>query len=130
MFAAAWAGMVLGVQVNPVASVAGAALAAALATAHRTWAAAFVLCGAWLIGDGAQVFVRATGALAGPGLVAGGPDAQWVALGLWALTGVAVGYVLPAWAGAFVGRRVTYGTGWLAAAAVAATASGALGALA
>lgn len=130
ILAAAGAGLTLGVQFNPIASVAGAALAAGLAAMHRTWAAVVVLCVAWLLGDGSRLFVSATGVLAGRGLVAGGPDAQWIALGLWTLTGVALGYALPAWAGAYVGRRVTHGTGWLAAAAVAASTSGVLGMLA
>lgn len=124
MFAAAGAGLMLGIQFNPVASVAGAALAAGLAAARRMWAAVFALCAAWILGDGSRLFVSASGALA-----EGGADGQWVFLALWALTGLALGYALPAWAGAYVGRRVTHGTGWLAAAAVAASASGALGML-
>jgi len=127
---AAGAGLLLGVQFNPVASVVGAAVAAGLFAAGRTRAAAVALAGAWLLGDGLRLFSRATDAIAGPGLVAGGEAAQWVVLVLWALGGLALGYALPAWAGAFVGRRVTHGTGWLAAGAVAATASGALSMLA
>jgi hypothetical protein len=124
--AAAGAGLLLGIQFNPLASVAGAALAAGLATTGRTAAAAGVLLGAWLLGDGARVLARGADAIAGSGLVSGGEAAQWAVLGLWALAGLAIGYVVPAWAGWFVGSRVTHGTGWLAAGAVAATASGAL----
>jgi hypothetical protein len=124
--AAAGAGLLLGIQFNPLASVAGAAIAAGLATAGRTAAAAGVLFGAWLVGDGTRVLVRGADAIAGSGLVSGGEAAQWAVLGLWALAGLAIGYALPAWAGTFVGYRVTHGTGWLAAGAVAATASGAL----
>ena len=126
LFAAAGAGLLLGIQFNPVASVVGAAIAAGLATTERVAAAAGVLFGAWLLGDGARVLARGTDAIAGPGLVSGGEAAQWAVLALWALAGFAIGYLLPAWAGWFVGSRVTHGTGWLAAGAVAATASGAL----
>ena len=37
----------------------------------------------------------------------------------WGATALLVGYALPAWAGAQVGRRVVHGTGWIAAGAVA-----------
>lgn len=123
---AAGAGLLLGLQFNPLASIVGAAVAAGLFVAGRSAPATFVLLGAWLLGDGARLLARATDAIAGPGLVEGGDAAQWAVLALWALGGFALGYALPAWAGAFVGRRVTHGTGWLAAGAVAATASGAL----
>ncbi len=123
---AAGAGLLLGIQFNPVASVVGAAVAAGLFAAGRAVPAIVVLLGAWLLGDGARLLARATDAIAGPGLVEGGIEAQWAVLALWALGGFALGYALPTWAGTFVGRRVTHGTGWLAAGAVAATASGAL----
>jgi hypothetical protein len=126
LFAAAGAGLLLGIQFNPLASVAGAALAAGLATARRMWAAALVLAGAWALGDGMLLLSRGTDALADSGIVTGGAGAQWTVLALWGVAGFAIGYALPAWAGAFVGRRVTHGTGWLAAGAVAVTASAAL----
>ena len=126
LFAAAGTGLLLGIQFSPVIALVAAVLAAALYTAGRTWAAAFVLTGAWTLGDGVALLSRGTDALAGTGLVGGGPAAQWVVLVLWALVGFAVGYVLPTWAGTFVGTRVTHGTGWLAAGMVAMTASAAL----
>lgn len=130
LFAAAGAGLLLGIQFNPLFSVVGAAIAASLFAVFRTRLGMLVLAGAWVLGDGVLVLSRGTGAFAGPGLVSGGPDAQWATLALWVAAGLAVGYVLPAWAGAFVGRRVTHGTGWLAAGAVAVTASAALSMLA
>jgi hypothetical protein len=126
LFAAAGAGLALGITFSPFIALAGAALAAALYTAGRTWAAALVLLGAWALGDGVALLSQGTDAFAGPGLVSGGSAAQWVVLVLWVIVGFGVGYALPAWAGAFVGARVTHGTGWLAAGMVAVTASVAL----
>lgn len=126
VFGAAASGLLLGIQFNPIIALAGAALAAGLFTAGRVGAAAIVLAGAWVLGDGLELIAQGTEALSGTGLVSGGLAAQWVVLVLWALAGLGIGYVLPAWAGAFVGTRVTHGTGWLAAGMVAATASGAL----
>jgi hypothetical protein len=40
-------------------------------------------------------------------------------LAAWALTGLGIGYVLPAVAGAYVGRQVHRGTGYLSAGAIA-----------
>ena len=126
LLAAAGAGLLLGIAFSPVIALAGAALAAALYTAGRTWAAALVLLGAWALGDGVALLSQGTDALAGSSLVSGGLTAQWVVLVFWAVVGLGVGYALPAWAGAFVGTRVTHGTGWLAAGMVAVTASVAL----
>ncbi len=130
--AAAVTGLALAVSFNPMASLVGAALAAALlARAERPGAGIVVLAAAWLLGDGLRVLARARDAFDGVGpLVPGAPVATWVALGLWALGGALVGYALPAWAGAFVGRRVTHGTGWLAAATIAAVSSAGLAVLA
>jgi hypothetical protein len=50
-------------------------------------------------------------------------------LAAWAFTGLAFGYLLPAFAGAYVGRLVHRGTGWLAAGAVALMLVPALSAL-
>ncbi len=126
LFVAAGSGLALGLAFNPIASAVGVALAAGLATAGRMLAAVVVLAGAWLLGDGAYLLSSAADGLAGSGLVSGAESAQWVALGFWALAGIAIGYALPTWAGTFVGTRVTHGTGWLSAGVVAATASGAL----
>jgi hypothetical protein len=43
-----------------------------------------------------------------------------VLIAVWAAGTLAIGYVVPTFVGAAVGRRVTHGTGWLAAAAIAA----------
>ena len=72
---AAMAGLLLGVQFNPLASVVGASLAAAFATAGRTGWALAVLFAAWLVGDGARVIARGTDALAGSTLIEGGAAA-------------------------------------------------------
>jgi hypothetical protein len=113
-------GVAAGLQFNPVFAAVGAALAAGLAGYRRAprsrvwWSAGVVLCG-WALGDGLRVAGSAGGA---PYLAA------------WALTGLAVGYVLPAVAGAYVGRLVHRGTGYLSAAAVALMLVPALSALA
>jgi len=120
-------GLLFAVQYNPLFAAVTAALAAALMgypkapRARREWAGLALLVG-WLAGDGFRILARARdyydGALAfraaGMALWPG-----WTTLGLWALGSLAIGYVVPALVGATVGRRVTHGTGWLAAAAVA-----------
>lgn len=115
-------GIALGLQYNPVVSVAGAALAAAIsgypAAPRSRWAwSAAILLVAWLAGDGIPVLAAAAAA------TSAGAAATTVA---WAITGVAFGLFLPAALGAYVGRRVTHGTGWLSALVVAATVAGAL----
>lgn len=126
------AGIALAVAFNPLASLVATPVAAALlsgrtAPGHvrRGWAVAVIVLG-WFAGDGLRVLGRARDVfdLAGGGLGAGTPVwAQYTALALWAAGGIALGYVAPVWAGSFVGRRVTHGTGWAAAAMVAASAS-------
>jgi hypothetical protein len=117
-------GVGLGLQFNPVSSLVGALLAAVLvgypnATAARRPVAVAVLTGAWLLGDGARI---------GRDLLASPPKValDWAPIVLWAVVGVLVGYVVPATAGALVGQRVTHGTGWLSAGAVALAVAGAL----
>jgi hypothetical protein len=131
-------GFALGVSFNPFTSVAGASLAAALygsPKAHRDrrlWWLAVVLL-AWLLGDGFRVMARVRDAvdlLPAPELHGGAASAQWTALAVWAIAGLLIGYVLPAALGSYVGHRVTHGTGWLSAIAVAATVSVALSVLA
>jgi hypothetical protein len=103
------AGVATGLQFNPVFAAGAAAVAAALAGYRRApasraaWAGAVVLAG-WAAGDGISV---------------AGSEAALPYLLAWALAGLAFGYALPAVAGAYVGRNVTRGTGWLAAGAVA-----------
>ncbi len=125
----AWQGVRLGLQFNPVFAVIGAALAAGL-LGYRTsprergfWAGAAIMV-AWLVGDGLLILARARDAYDGVAQVAGSRVwATVLLLALWALVSVTVGYLLPAWAGVTVGRRVTHGTGWLAAMAIAVGAS-------
>jgi hypothetical protein len=117
-------GVALGLQFNPLTSLVGSTIAAVLygfpsATQARRVAAVAVLAVAWLAGEGAAIGRRL--AATPPG---GAPD--WLPLGAWALVSLAVGYAVPAAAGAMAGRRVVRGTGWLSAGAVAFTVAGAL----
>lgn len=117
-------GIALGLQFNPLAATIGAVVAAVLygfpkAPESRRPIAVAVLALAWLVGDGVRI-----GASLASSPPKGWPD--WVALAARALTSALVGYLLPAAAGAIVGRRVTRGTGWLSAGAVALTVAGAL----
>lgn len=131
------AGLALGVAFDPVASLVGASLAAAVfgtprrGREHHAWAVAVVAL-AWLVGDGFRVMGRLRDILDGQGLllVHAPAWASFTALAAWALAGVAVGYALPAATGAYVGRRVVRGTGWLSAIAIAAASSAGLAALA
>lgn len=127
---AARAGYELALAYNPIFAGAFAAVAAALCARRerpgRTAVGIALLVAGWLVGDGMRVIASArdiadqTGAL----LPALSVQANWIAVAVWAVAGAGLGYALPAWAGAFVGRRVTFGTGWLAAAAVSVTVSG------
>ena len=139
-------GLRFAVAYNPMTAVMSAALAAGLTGAPRMhpersrWAVP-VLAAGWLLGDGLRVLGRSRDVYDGVGgaLEAGASTsapawAIWVVLGVWALGSLAIGYVVPALVGAAVGRRVTHGTGWLAAAAIASAlvlvvsaAAGALG---
>lgn len=109
----------MGLQFNPIAAASSSALAAAISGYKRAprgtawWSAAIVLSG-WAVGDGIR--------LAGAGQV---PEY----LAAWAVVGLLLGYALPTLAGAYVGRRVHLGTGWLAAGAVALMLSPALSVL-
>jgi hypothetical protein len=108
-FARILAGIAAGFQFNPVFAAVSAAVAAALAgyrkaPRSRPWWAAAVVAAGWAAGDGIRV---------------AGSSAAAPYLAAWALTGLLVGYAFPAFAGAYVGRQVHKGTGYLAAAAVA-----------
>jgi hypothetical protein len=122
-------GVSLGVSFNPVTALLGSAGAAAVGAlgvrrGERTpwWIAVAVA--AWVLGDGVAIAAQAA-ALAGgaaPLLGVAAPAwASWTLVASWAASGLALGYLVPAALGLAVGRRVTFGTGWLAAAAVAGT---------
>lgn len=121
-------GVALGTSFNPLTGLVGSAAAAALvgspkSRTDRRLLAAGTLLAAWVLGDGLRVLGRAREAYDAAAAVA--PPTAWepyAPLAFWALLGLAC-YVVPAWMGAFVGRRVTRGTGWLSAAAVAASLS-------
>ncbi len=109
MLAQIAAGAALGLQFAPLYAAATAALAAALAgyrkaPRYRPWLAGAVVAAGWAVGDGIRI---AGSSEAVPVLVA------------WAIAGLVVGYGLPALAGAYVGRQVHRGTGYLSAALVA-----------
>jgi hypothetical protein len=117
-------GVALGLQYNPLAGTVGAVVAAVLygypsAPESRRPIAVAVLALAWLAGDGVRIGAALT--VAPP---KAGPD--WAALAAHVLVSAIVGYAVPAAAGVIVGRRVTRGTGWLSAGAVALTVAGAL----
>lgn len=129
ILAVAGSGLQLGVQFNPIVAMAGAAIAAAFAAVSRARLAAVTIAAAWILGDGMRILTRAADVRAGDVLVAGGPSAQWLLIAIWALASLGIGYLAPMWIGAFVGSRVTHGTGWLAAGALGATAASALATL-
>jgi hypothetical protein len=114
------AGAALGLRFAPLYAAVTAAFAAALAGYRRAprsrlwWAAAVVIAG-WVAGDGIRI---------------AGSSAHVSTLVAWAVAGLALGYALPALAGAYVGRQVHKGTGYLSAAVVALLFVSALSALA
>ena len=120
-------GLALGLHFNPIAAAVGVVVAAALAgypgasRARVAWAW-LVLAAAWAIGDG----IRVVGALTAESRY----RPVYLAVVMWSLVGFALGYALPAVSGILVGRRVTRGTGWLSAVAVALTVSLALAVIA
>jgi len=127
------AGVRLGLAPNPLYATAGAMIVAGLAGHRRPSrtqesVAVVTLLVAWALGDGVPVLSRVIGAVRSATPVAESWPG-WLALVLWALTGMAVGYAAPAAAGIIVGRRVMHGTGWLAAMAVAGGVSIALATL-
>lgn len=127
VFDALLAGGRLALEFNPLAAVITVAIAAALATAKAKrrpadarWLVVALV--GWLIGDGLRVFGRARDLADGVWAFAPtGGEAWygWVVLAIWALGTLSLGYLLPTLVGASVGRRVTLGTGWLAASAIA-----------
>lgn len=130
-------GLTLALAYNPLTAVFCAPVAAALLgvkrPSHERWVWAVSVIGfAWLVGDGLRVLARTRDLYDGMGgLIAGSQPmwAQYAALALWAVGGLALGYIAPVWAGVFVGRRVTHGTGWVAAGSIAVGASLAISAI-
>jgi len=124
-------GWQLGISFNPLASACGAAIAAMLLVRNpgplRWVLAVCVIAGAWFLGEGRAVLELARDLDVRS---AGLSSAAWAEIVLWSGIGLLLGYVLPTWAGVFVGRRVTWGTGWASAGAVAVMASGVATALA
>lgn len=129
--AAVWSalrdGALLGVQYNPLFALGTAALAAALwgypkASRCRRWWALLVAVVGWLAGDGLRILARARDyydGLAAYTAAALPTWPGWTNLAVWALVSLALGYLIPTLVGGAVGKRVTHGTGWLAAAAIA-----------
>jgi hypothetical protein len=114
------AGAALGLRFAPLYAAVTAAAAAALdghrrAPRSRAWLAAFVVIAGWIAGDGIRI---------------AGSSARVSTLMTWAVVGLAVGYAMPAIAGAYVGRQVHKGTGYLSAAVVALILVSALAAVA
>jgi len=113
------AGVIGGLRFNLVVAAIAAAGAAAIsgyrrAPRWRTWASAGVLCAGFVIGDGLRI-------------VAVGGDTLRIAVAC--AVALALGYVFPAVAGAYVGRQVHKGTGYLSAIVIALTLVAALSAL-
>ncbi|TDB37882.1 MAG: hypothetical protein D9V44_07485 [Actinobacteria bacterium] len=133
---ALWQGASLGVQYNPVFGIGGAVVAAALLgyprapRERRFWAGA-VIAVAWLAGDGLMILGRTREVVDGVGAFALVTPAwsAYLLVTVWAVVSLGLGYVAPALVGITVGRRVTHGTGWLAATAIAVGASLALSTL-
>lgn len=112
-------GVAAGLAFHPLFAALSAALAAGLsgyrrAPRWRVWLSAGVLVAGWVVGEGIRVAAS---------------HAQVPYVAAWAVTGFALGYALPAFAGGYVGRQVHKGTGYLSAAAVALMLVGALAAL-
>ncbi len=130
------AGIALAAGFNPVFALAGAVAAACVlatgAGVRRGFAGWGLLVAVWLLGDGMRVIASARDIYDGAGLLLPATPvwANIVATALWGLGGLLAGYALPTWAGAFAGRRVTFGTGWLTAGAVSVGLSLALAAAA
>jgi hypothetical protein len=102
-------GVAAGLRFHPIYAALAVALAAGLVGyrkspySNRYWALAAVFI-AWTLGDGVRL------------LGSGGSELYLAAC---MLTGLGVGYFLPGLAGAYVGRQVHRGTGYLSAGAIA-----------
>lgn len=120
-------GLRFGIAYNPLAAALTAAFAAAIsgyprAPRERRIEALGIVVFGWLLGDGLRILGHARDLYDGvaSAALAGSPEwAGWVFIAAWAIVSLGLGYVIPMLVGATVGRRVTHGTGWLAAAGVA-----------
>jgi hypothetical protein len=114
------AGLQLAFAYDPIIALSAAALAAALLARSpgvlRILVAAAIVAGGWWLGGGS--------ADAESLLALYRSDLPILIAASFGVVGsILFGYAVPVWAGVFVGRRVTWGTGWLSAAAVAAMLS-------
>lgn len=120
-------GLRFALEYNPLAAVITVAFAAGIsgyprAPRERRFEALGIAALGWLLGDGLRVLGHARDLYDGvaEAALAGAPAwAGWAFLVAWAVISIAIGYIGPMLVGASVGRRVTHGTGWLAAAGVA-----------
>lgn len=125
-------GVRLGLGFNPLVSLVAAPVIAVLAVRspkrHSLLGVpGLLLLAAWVVGDGWRAGAFVAGVMDESGWsIATASTGSLVGALVWALVAFAVGYALPVWAGAFVGRRVTHGTGWASAAAIALLATGTL----
>lgn len=135
-------GLRFGVAYNPLVAAIAVAIAAGIsgyprAPRERRIEACGIVMFGWLVGDGLRILGHARDLYDGVATAAldGAPEwSGWVFIALWTIVSLGIGYVAPMLVGASVGRSVTHGTGWLAAAGVAvaltvaiSTGAGALG---
>jgi hypothetical protein len=112
-------GVASGLHFNLAVAAVGSVVAAGLAgfrraPRSRAWISAAVIIAAWLFGDGLRILASGGGMFR---VAAGG------------VVSLAIGYALPALAGAYVGRQVHKGTGYLSAGLVALMVVAALAAV-
>lgn len=108
--------LMLGLSFSPIAAAAGSAVSAGIARFRpsevpvqvASAALSFVV---WLAADGWRAFEVARDAAGDGRLIVGAV--------IWMTVSAGLGYVFPRWAGMYVGRHVTRGTGWLSSAFVA-----------
>ena len=120
-------GLRFGAAYNPLVAAIAAAIAAGVsgyprAPRERRIEALGIVVFGWVLGDGLRILGHARDLYDGiaTAALAGAPEwSGWVFIAAWALVSLGLGYVMPMLVGSAVGRRVTQGTGWLAAAVLA-----------
>jgi len=119
-------GLALASQFNPLVALLTAALGAALCgypgAGRGAWLrmlAAVAL--GWFVGDGVFILTSAKSLAGIPDVASGAWWVHWLPFVVWVTGSLVIGYLAPALVGGAVGRRVTRGTGWLAAVVVAGT---------